>query len=132
MEEIDWANSDEREMLAALMGEFKRLNKKVDLLTHANEKIIEMQHEMLQDLTSKKPKKKDVKLEPDTIALLTLPAALRKTIMALYKMDQATADDLANETKRLRAVESAVANELVRMGYIKKKRDGRKVYFYIE
>ena len=45
---------------------------------------------------------------------------------------KATADDLALETKRLRAVESAAANELVRMGYIKKKREGREVYFYIE
>jgi len=52
--------------------------------------------------------------------------------MALYKLEKATAEDLARETKRLRAVESASANQLVRMGYLKKKRQGRKVYFYIE
>ena len=49
-----------------------------------------------------------------------------------YKMEKATADDLSNETKRLRAVESASANQLVRMGFISKKREGRKVYFYIK
>ena len=66
------------------------------------------------------------------MALLSLPSALRKTAMVLYRLEQATADELAKETKRLRAVESAAANELVRMGYIKKKRIGRDVYFYIE
>jgi predicted transcriptional regulator len=58
--------------------------------------------------------------------------SLRKTVMVLYKLEKATADDLANETKRLRAVESASANQLVRMGYLKKRREGREVYFYIE
>ena len=52
--------------------------------------------------------------------------------MVLYRLEKATADDLAKETNRLRAVESATANELVRMGFIKKKREGRDVYFYIE
>jgi ArsR family transcriptional regulator, lead/cadmium/zinc/bismuth-responsive transcriptional repressor len=66
------------------------------------------------------------------MAMLNLPLALRRTIMVLYKLEKATADDLAKETKRLRAMESAAANELVRMGYIKKKREGRDVYFYIE
>ena len=51
--------------------------------------------------------------------------------MALYQVEKATADDLARETSRLRAVESAAANELVRMGYVRKKRDGREVYFFI-
>ena len=32
----------------------------------------------------------------------------------------------------MRAVESAAANELFRLGFIKKKREGREVYFYIE
>jgi predicted transcriptional regulator len=52
--------------------------------------------------------------------------------MVLYKMEKATADEIAKETKRLRAVESAAANQLVRLGYLKKKREGRDVYFYIE
>ena len=41
-------------------------------------------------------------------------------------------EDLARETGRLRAVESSSANQLVRMGYLSKKREGRDVYFFIE
>ena len=48
------------------------------------------------------------------------------------EFEKATAEELSIETKRLRAVESASANQLVRMGYLKKKRQGHKVYFYIE
>lgn len=69
---------------------------------------------------------------PDVTALLALPGSLRKTILALYKLKEATAEDISNETKRLRAVESACANQLVRMGYLEKKRVGRKTYFYIK
>ena len=68
----------------------------------------------------------------DVTALLSLPASLRKTVLALYKLREATAEDLSNETKRQRAVESYCANQLTRLGYLKKKRVGRKVYFYIE
>ena len=66
------------------------------------------------------------------MSLLSLPMSLRKTVMVLYKLEKATAEDLAKETKRLRAVESASANQLVRMGYLRKRREGREVYFYIE
>jgi predicted transcriptional regulator len=52
--------------------------------------------------------------------------------MVLYRLERATADDLARETGRLRAVESASANQLFRMGYLKKSREGRDVYFYID
>ena len=72
------------------------------------------------------------RLELDTMTLLTLPTALRKTVIALYKLESATAEDIAQETKRLRAVESASANQLVRIGYLEKKREGRDVYFYIK
>ena len=75
---------------------------------------------------------KTIKLDPDMLTLFSLPSALRKTVIALYKLEKATADDLSNETKRLRAVESASANQLVRMGFVSKKREGRKVYFYIK
>lgn len=53
-------------------------------------------------------------------------------MLAMYKLGEATAEDLSDETSRLRAVESACANQLTRMGYLKKKRIGRKVYFQIQ
>jgi len=122
----------EKELLLALVREFQKLNDKLDTIAENNERILRIQSELQQNITNKDHKNNDGALEPDAVALLTLPAALRKTAMVLYKLDGATADDLARETKRLRAVESASANQLVRMGYLKKKREGRKVIFYIE
>lgn len=68
----------------------------------------------------------------DVMTLLSLPDHLRKTAVTLCKLDQATADEIAEQTKRARAVESGYLNQLVLMGYVKKERRGRKAYFYIE
>jgi predicted transcriptional regulator len=50
----------------------------------------------------------------------------------LCKLDHATAEEVADQTKRARAVESGYLNQLVLMGYVKKERRGRKAYFYVE
>ena len=42
-----------------------------------------------------------------------------------------TADEIAEMTKRARAVESGYLNQLVRMGYLKKERKGRQVLFSV-
>jgi len=123
---------DERLLLTMLLDEFKQINEKLDAIVEVNGKILKTQEEFLQRITNKVYQRKDIKLEPDAMTLLSLPMSLRKTVMVLYKLEKATAEDLASETKRLRAVESASANQLVRMGYLSKKREGRKVYFYIE
>jgi len=68
----------------------------------------------------------------DVMTLLSLPDHLRKTAVTLCKLDQATADQVAEQTKRARAVESGYLNQLVLMGYVKKERRGRKAYFYVD
>lgn len=68
----------------------------------------------------------------DVMTLLSLPDHLRKTAVTLCKLDHATANKVAEQTKRARAVESGYLNQLVLMGYIKKERRGRKAYFYVE
>lgn len=68
----------------------------------------------------------------DVMTLLSLPDHLRKTAVTLCKLDQATADQIAEQTKRARAVESGYLNQLVLMGYVKKERRGRKAYFYVD
>jgi hypothetical protein len=115
-------------LLTTLINEVKLVNQKLDFIINQNNFN-----------KSQKPKKPQTKkqnttfpLSPDVLSLLSLPAHLRKTIIALYKLEKATADELSTETRRLRAVESASANQLTRMGYLKKKREGHKVYFYIE
>jgi hypothetical protein len=119
-------------LLARIIDELREVNEKLELLTSSNRKLLGMQAEFLQKSVSKKKPMQDFNLAPDVMALLSLPMSLRKTVMVLYKLEKATAEDIAKETKRLRAVESSSANQLVRLGYLKKKREGRDVYFYIE
>ena len=68
----------------------------------------------------------------DVMTLLSMPDHLRKTAMSICRCSKATAEEIAQQTKRARAVESAYLNQLVIMGYLKKERRGRKAYFFIE
>lgn len=68
----------------------------------------------------------------DVMTLLSMPDHLRKTAMTVCRLGRATADEVSQQTRRARAVESAYLNQLVIMGYLKKERKGRKVYFYVE
>lgn len=120
-------------LLTKLVDEFSLVNQKLDSLIELNKKILKTQKEFLRRVDSDKSLVETaLKLEPDPMTLLSLPMSLRTTVMALYKLEKATAEDIAKETKRLRAVESSAANQLVRLGYLKKTREGRDVYFYID
>jgi ABC-type uncharacterized transport system ATPase component len=68
----------------------------------------------------------------DVMTLLSMPDHLRKTAMAICRCDRATAEEIADQTSRARAVESAYLNQLVIMGYLKKERKGRKAYFFVD
>jgi hypothetical protein len=68
----------------------------------------------------------------DVMTLLSMPDHLRKTAMTVCRLGRATADEIAQQTHRARAVESAYLNQLVIMGYVKKERKGRKAYFYVD
>lgn len=68
----------------------------------------------------------------DVMTLLSMPDHLRKTAMTVCRLGRATADEIAQQTHRARAVESAYLNQLVVMGYLKKERKGRKAYFFID
>jgi DNA-binding transcriptional ArsR family regulator len=98
-------------------------------LEHLNEKIdvmIEIQKNGHRELPENLPEALDV------MTLLSLPDHLRKTAVSLCKLEKATADEIAEQTKRARAVESGYLNQLVVMGYLKKERQGRKAYFYVD
>src|SRR5208337_3867327 len=101
-----------------------------DHLESLNEKIevmIELQKHGRKDL---QPTLTDAPL--DVMTLLSMPDHLRKTAMTLCRMGRATAEEISEQTKRARAVESAYLNQLVIMGYLKKERNGRKAYFFID
>jgi len=68
----------------------------------------------------------------DVMTLLSMPDHLRKTAMSICRCGRATAEEIAVQTSRARAVESAYLNQLVIMGYLKKERKGRKAYFYVD
>ncbi len=68
----------------------------------------------------------------DVMTLLSMPDHLRKTAMSICRCGRATAQEIADQTSRARAVESAYLNQLVIMGYLKKERNGRKAYFYVD
>ena len=129
--EVKTDQQDMRSTLILMVEALNGINDKLETILDANMKLVKISEMLLQHTGKEKPSP-DFTKEPDVMAILNLPLTLRKTILILYKLEKATADDLAKETKRLRAVESAAANELVRMGYIKKKREGREVFFYIE
>jgi TolA-binding protein len=119
------------EIFSQILQALNQMNDRIEELVDVNKQLLKT-NEMLLQRTDKIDHPTELNKEPDAMAILDLPLALRKTMLVLYKLEKATADDLAKETKRLRAMESATANELVRMGYVKKKREGRDVYFYIE
>jgi DNA-binding transcriptional ArsR family regulator len=107
-------------VLEKIKENLERLNEKMEIM-------IELQ----------KHGRKDIQLPfadapLDVMTLLSLPDHLRKTAMTLCRMGRATADEIAQQTKRARAVESAYLNQLVIMGYLKKERKGRKAYFFVD
>jgi hypothetical protein len=106
--------------------DLKRLNEKVD-------KIIEVQQKILQKPLGGIGYNQESKVFEalDVMTLLSLPDHLRKTAMITCELGKVSAWDVAGKTNRARAVESSYLNQLVRMGFLKRKREGRVVYFFV-
>jgi hypothetical protein len=107
------------QLLEKIRENLERLNEKIEVM-------IELQ----------KHSRRDIQPIPETpldvMTLLSMPDHLRKTAMTVCRLGRATADEIAQQTHRARAVESAYLNQLVIMGHLKKERNGRKAYFYVE
>ena len=130
---LDAENTSRTPIMAAykkLEGKSTQLLEKIrESLEQLNEKIdvmIEIQKHGQRQIPENLPEALDV------MTLLSLPDHLRKTAVTLCKLEEATADKVAEQTKRARAVESGYLNQLVVMGYMKKERRGRKAYFFID
>jgi len=107
------------QLLEKIREHLEQLNEKIDVM-------IEIQKHGRRELPENLPEALDV------MTLLSLPDHLRKTAVTLCKLEEATADEVAGQTKRARAVESGYLNQLVIMGYMKKERRGRKAYFFVD
>lgn len=117
---------------------------KQQVLGRKSTRILEKIRENLEKLNEKmevmielqKHGKKDFQLLPDApldvMTLLSMPDHLRKTAMTVCRLGRATAQEIAEQTHRARAVESGYLNQLVVMGHLTKERVGRKAYFYVE
>jgi len=106
------------QLLEKIRENLEQLNEKIDVM-------IEIQKHGNREISDSLPEALDV------MTLLSLPDHLRKTAVSLCKLEEATADEVAEQTKRARAVESGYLNQLVIMGYMKKERRGRKAYFFV-
>ena len=106
------------QLLEKIRENLEQLNEKIDVM-------IEIQKHGQREIPDSLPEALDV------MTLLSLPDHLRKTAVTLCKLEEATANDVAEQTKRARAVESGYLNQLVIMGYVKKERRGRKAYFFV-
>ena len=111
------------ELLAKVIEQLKLINSKLDFLTRQNAELLKIYN--TSNVMPLNP-------QADVMTLLKLPLSLRKTAIALYKVERATATEIAKATGRSRPVESDCANQLVRMGLANKTREGMVIYFSIE
>ena len=110
-------------ILEKIEESLERLNEKMEIM-------IEIQKNSGTNSQKTIPALPDASL--DVMTLLSLPDHLRKTAMTICRCAKATAEEIAEQTERARAVESAYLNQLVIMGYLKKERKGRKAYFCVD
>ena len=111
--------------------------KPLSILEKIRENLERLNEKMEVMIELQKHGKKDIQMLPaeaplDVMTLLSMPDHLRKTAMTVCRLGRATAEEVAQQTKRARAVESAYLNQLVIMGHVKKERKGRKAYFYVD
>ena len=69
------------------------------------------------------------KVEDKVALYLTVPDSLRKSLFAVSALSKATADEVCARTERHRSIENKYLNELVRAGWLKRERIGKKVYY---
>lgn len=110
--------------------------KPMQILEKIRENLEKLNEKMEVMIELQKHGRKDIQMIPeaplDVMTLLSMPDHLRKTAMTVCRLGRATAEEIAQQTRRARAVESAYLNQLVIMGYLKKERKGRKAYFYVD
>ena len=110
--------------------------KPLKLLEKIRENLVKINEKMEIMIELQKHSRKDVQPLPDApldvMTLLSMPDHLRKTAMTVCRLGRATANEVSQQTRRARAVESGYLNQLVIMHHLKKERVGRKAYFYVE
>ncbi|MEN3035215.1 MAG: transcriptional regulator [Candidatus Methanosuratincola sp.] len=118
---------------AELQPVLEKLEKEISSIKFMLEQILSLQQQLIEKAKNKGGQG-DSELPADGLdisILLRLPDHLRKTMLALAKLVEARADEVAEITQRARAIESGYLNQLVRLGYVKKVRRKHQIYFTI-
>ena len=63
------------------------------------------------------------------IDFMNLPDSLRKTMIMMAELKEATPEEVALKTNRTRGLENIYLNQLERMSYVEKVKRGKRVYF---
>lgn len=110
----------------------QKIEEGINQLTNKVDFLIKAQKSGLKNIGEEYERVRDVINSPlDVVVLLSLPDHLRKTAMTMCELRRATAKEVSEKTRRMRATESSYLNQLVRMGYLQKERGGLEVYFIL-
>jgi len=72
---------------------------------------------------------KDFSDRNEVSLLLSLPDHLRMTMEVVKELGRVTSEHVAQRTLRAKSLESSYLNQLTRLGYLKKQRVSRKIFF---
>lgn len=120
-----------------LKGELKNLSKKIDVLSEQMNRIeqkLNIHGSNKLSAGSEVEVEEQTELDEDYLTpadLIFENDAIRNTGLKLVTLRIATASEIANITKKDRAVESLYLNDLYSRNKVRKLRIGRKIYFYI-
>ena len=98
------------------------------------EETLKQIQQRVEKLEIKQPPKIKVgnELNPQSlleIDLMNLPDNLRRTMMALAQLGEATPEAVAEITKRTRGLENIYLKQLEMLNYIEKLKKGKRVYY---
>lgn len=72
---------------------------------------------------------KDLSDRNEVSLLLSLPDHLRMTMEVVKELGRVTSEHVAQRTLRAKSLESSYLNQLTRLGYLRKQRVSRKIFF---
>lgn len=75
------------------------------------------------------PRERDFSDRNEVSLLLSLPDHLRTTMEIVKQLGKATSEHVAQRTLRAKSLESSYLNQLTRLGYLRKQRVSRKIFF---
>lgn len=117
-------NSNQDRTLTQAIQRIQRLEEE---LQHLRQRIDQLENiRPIQREVATRPITPETALELD---LLNLPDNLRKTMLALARLREATPEEVAQHTNRTRGLENIYLNQLEMLGHIEKVKRGKRVYY---